>query len=96
MKLLSFEYGGHVFSPVGNFSCNPFSEDDNKDKYYVSTSNNVMNINCEWNHEEFYKTAFKVSSIVSDIFLCIGDNQLYVPCMEGLKLFKEYHKKSEL
>lgn len=94
MKLLSFEYGGHVFSPVGNFSCDPFGEDS---EYFVSTTDK-LDINCIWSYEHFYST-FLVNfkdDVSCDIFLCIEDNQLYVPCMEGLKLFEGYHRKSEL
>ena len=81
-----FRYNEFTFEPYirlpeekrsFNYITNHMYRDDN--------FNNLLNKDREYNYEEFYER----SGSDADIFKCIENNKIYVPCSAGLFLWNE-------
>lgn len=81
-----FKYGGFTFEPKGKFRDFGIKEDfrSMSEHLYLLNAGSVADGDEPFNYDEFYQAAGDVDA---DVFRCVENDVLYVPCRKELMVF---------
>lgn len=98
MKKKTFQYGGFTFEPAGQFSDYGIKPGKNEFKQicsalYYTNRDGVADGDEDYDYAGFYLAATDKNA---DVFLCLDNKVLYVPCQGVLAEFNQQDDASEI